>query len=71
MTIVFQNCSSKNSKRGAPGPKFKNFSFYTKIIVSTNYRELISTVAIIFSNFCVRIPLKAFLVPNLRIFIFP
>ena len=57
-------------KSGIFGPKFKDFYFCTKLCNKTNSRALISNITMVFLNCCPKQPIKAFLVSNLRIFIF-
>ena len=71
MSIVFKNSSPKIPTSGIFGSKFKDFYFCPKFCGKTNSSTLISNMAIFFSNSIPKYPNKAFLVPNLGIFISP
>ena len=65
MTILFSNSSPKIPKPGIFGPKFSHFCYFTKFYYYNNSKVLISNMKILFQKY----PNKAFLVPNLGIFI--
>ena len=70
MTMVFSNFSPKISKSGVFGPKFKDFYFRTKLCSKENSRPLISNMTKDIQNCCPKHSIKAFLVSNLKNFIF-
>ena len=57
-------------KSGIFDAKFKDFDFYMKLCNKRNSRALTSNMSIVFQNGCPKHPNKAFLVQELKIYIF-
>ena len=70
ITIVFSNFNPELPKSCIFGLKFKDFHFCTKLCNKTNSRVLIPNTTKFFQNHCPKHPNEAFLVLDLRIFIF-
>ena len=67
MTIVFQSSSPKIPKQGIFGPKFWHSHFFTKFTKLDKFQGADFKCDKILSQ---KYPNKAFLVPNLGIFVF-
>ena len=68
--MLFSISSPKIPKYDIFGLKFKDFYFCTKLCNKSNSRALTSNMTILFQNCYPKHPNKAFLVPNLKIYIF-
>ena len=70
MTMLFSNSSPKIPKSRIFGPRFKDFQFCVKLGNKINSRTLIPNRTIFFHMPVEKYPNKAFLIPNLGIFLF-
>ena len=70
ITILFSNSSPKEPKWGTFCPKFSDFYFCIILNDKTNLRRLISNMTMIISSSSPIYGNLAFLVPNLKFFVF-